>query len=80
MRMQTPSPVQSEHRPSAEGRLLGMLREAGGRPVETRELKQAGVVDLAGAMFALEQLGYRIERAYDGARSARSFLGYRLYE
>jgi hypothetical protein len=80
MTTQATAPVGSEPRPSPERRLLSVLRDAGGRPVETQELRQAGIVDLAGAMFALEQVGYRIDRAYSGAENARSFLGYRLYE
>jgi hypothetical protein len=77
--MQTPQ-ARLEHGLSAERRLLSVLRDAGGQPVAKQALRQAGIEDLAGAIFALEQVGYRIERAYDGARSAQSVLGYRLYE
>jgi hypothetical protein len=68
------------HRPSAECRLLGVLREAGGEPVGPRALAQAGIDDPASAIFELERAGYRIERAYTvESTGRRGFLGYRLW-
>jgi hypothetical protein len=68
-----------DHRPSAERRLLGVLREADGRPVGPRALAQAGFDDPANTIYELERAGYRIERAYaDGSAGRRRFLGYRL--
>jgi hypothetical protein len=65
-------------RPSAERRLLGVLREADG-PVGPRALAQAGIEDPANAIFELERTGHRIERAYtEVATGKRRFLGYRL--
>jgi hypothetical protein len=51
-------------RPSAERRLLAVLREAGGQPLAPRALVQAGIEGPASAIFELERAGYRIERAY----------------
>ena len=66
-------------RPSAERRLLGVLREADGQPVQSHALAQAGILDPASAIFELELAGHRIERAYAGAPTGeRRFLGYRL--
>lgn len=63
----------------AERRLLGVLRDADGQPVEKQELSAAGIDDPAGAIFELEQAGHRIERAYaDAANGRHRFLGYRL--
>jgi hypothetical protein len=65
--------------PSAERRLLGVLRDADGQPVAKQELSAAGIEDPAGAIFELEQAGHRIERAYaDASNGRRRFLGYRL--
>lgn len=64
--------------PSAERRLLSVLREADGRPVGPRALAQAGIDDPANAIFELERAGYRIERAYADVSTSRRFLGYRL--
>jgi hypothetical protein len=66
-------------RPSAERRLLGVLREADGRPVGPRALTQAGIEDPANTIYELERAGYRIERAYaDVSAGSRRFLGYHL--
>jgi hypothetical protein len=66
-------------RPSAERRLLAVLREAGGQPLAPRALVQAGIEDPASAIFELERAGYRIERAYTvESTNRRSFLGYLL--
>jgi hypothetical protein len=68
-----------ERRPSAERRLLGVLRDAGGRPVGPQALTQAGIEDPANTIYELERAGYRIERAYtDVSAGRRRFLGYRL--
>ncbi len=67
------------HPPSAERRLLGVLREADGRPVGPQALAQAGIDDPANAIFELERAGYRIERAYADVSTGRRFLGYRLW-
>lgn len=68
-----------DRRASAERRLLGVLREADGRPVDPRALTQAGIEDPANTIYELELAGYRIERAYaDVAAGRRRFLGYRL--
>ena len=65
-------------RPSAERRLLGVLREAEG-PLGPRALAQAGIEDPANAIFELERAGHRIDRAYtEVAAGKRRFLGYRL--
>ena len=65
--------------PSAERKLLGVLREADGEPVARQELSAAGIADPAGTIFELEQAGHRIERAYaDASDGRRRFLGYRL--
>ena len=71
-----PAPV---HAPSAERKLLGVLREADGKPVARQALSAAGIDDPAGPIFELEQAGHRIERAYaDASDGRRRFLGYRL--
>ena len=65
--------------PSAERRLLGVLRQAEGRPVGLLALAEAGIDDPADAVYALERAGHCIEREYaqiTGGR--RSLLGYRL--
>jgi hypothetical protein len=65
--------------PSAERRLLGVLRAANGQPVAKQVLSDAGIDDPADTIFELEQAGHRIERAYtDAADGRRRFLGYRL--
>lgn len=65
--------------PSAERRLLGVLRDAAGEPVAKQVLADAGIVDPANTIFELEQAGHRIERAYtDTSEGRRRFLGYRL--
>ncbi|MDP1849593.1 MAG: hypothetical protein Q8K79_17540 [Solirubrobacteraceae bacterium] len=65
--------------PSAERRLLGVLRDADGQPVAKQELAAAGIEDPAGTIFELEQAGHCIERAYaDASNGRRRFLGYRL--
>ena len=63
---------------SAELRLLGVLRDAGGRAVGPRALVQAGIDDPAAAIFELERAGHPIEREYGDGASGRRFLGYRL--
>jgi hypothetical protein len=69
----------ADRRQSTERRLLGVLREAGGRPVGQQALAQAGIEDPANTIYELERAGYRIERAYtDGSAGRRRFLGYRL--
>lgn len=68
-----------DRRPSAERRLLGVLREADGRPVGPRALTLAGIEDPANTIYELERAGYRIERAYtDVSAGRRRFLGYHL--
>ena len=63
----------------AERTLLGVLREAEGRPVDPGTLVQAGIDDPADAIFELERAGHRIDREYaDVATGRRRFLGYRL--
>jgi hypothetical protein len=65
--------------PSAERKLLGVLRDADGEPVAKRVLAAAGIEDPANTIFELEQAGHRIERAYaDASDGRRRFLGYRL--
>jgi hypothetical protein len=65
--------------PSAERRLLGVLRAADGEPVAKQVLSDAGIDDPANTIFELEQAGHRIERAYaDASNGRRRFLGYRL--
>ena len=65
--------------PSAERRLLGVLRDADGKPVAKQVLADAGIDDPAHTIFELEQAGHRIERAYaDASDGRRRFLGYRL--
>jgi hypothetical protein len=65
--------------PSAERRLLGVLRDADGEPVAKQVLADAGIDDPAHTIFELEQAGHRIERAYaDASDGRRRFLGYRL--
>ncbi|MEA2419083.1 MAG: hypothetical protein QOE60_1289 [Thermoleophilaceae bacterium] len=69
----------SSHAPSAERRLLGVLRRADGEPVAKQVLSDAGITDPANTIFELEQAGHRIERAYaDASDGRRRFLGYRL--
>jgi hypothetical protein len=67
--------------PSAERRLLGVLRAADGQPVAKQVLAEAGFDDPANTIFELERAGHRIERAYADASDdgRRRFLGYRLY-
>lgn len=65
--------------PSRERRLLGVLREADGRPVGLRAIAEAGIDDPANAIYELERAGHRIERAYaEVATGNRRLLGYRL--
>jgi hypothetical protein len=65
--------------PSAERRLLGVLREADGRPVKLSALSDAGIEDPANAIYELERAGHHIEREYDmHASGRRRLLGYRL--
>ncbi len=65
--------------PSAERRLLGVLREADGRPVGLTALAEAGIEDPANAIYELERAGHRIEREYAEVTSGRRrLLGYRL--
>jgi hypothetical protein len=65
--------------PSAERRLLCVLRDADGEPVAKQVLADAGIEDPANTIFELEQAGHRIERAYaDSSDGRRRFLGYRL--
>ena len=65
--------------PSAERRLLGVLREADGRPVGIDALTEAGIEDPANAIYELERAGHCIERAYtEPATGRRRLLGYRL--
>lgn len=65
--------------PSVEWRLLGVLREADGRPVGLRALAEAGIEDPANAIYELERAGHCIEREYaDVATGRRRLLGYRL--
>lgn len=65
--------------PSAERRLLGVLREADGRPVGLNALSEAGIEDPANAIFELERAGHCIEREYaELTTGRRRLLGYRL--
>lgn len=65
--------------PSAERRLLGVLREAGGRPVGLHALAEAGIDDPANAIYELERAGHCIDREYAEVTSGRRrLLGYRL--
>lgn len=65
--------------PSAPRRLLGVLREADGRPVGLSALADAGIDDPANAIYELERAGHRIEREYaDVTAGRRRLLGYRL--
>ena len=65
--------------PSAERRLLGVLREADGRPVGLSALAEAGIDDPANAIYELERAGHRIEREYaEVTTGRRRLLGYRL--
>ncbi|MGH2840106.1 MAG: hypothetical protein ACRDKY_04690 [Solirubrobacteraceae bacterium] len=69
----------ARHHASPERRLLDVLRGADGRPVGPRALRQAGIEDPGSAIFALEQAGHRIERAYATMSTGRRcLLGYRL--
>jgi hypothetical protein len=64
---------------SVERRLLGVLRDAHGRPVGPQALAQAGISDPAAAIYELERAGHRIERRYsDTTTGPRRFLGYRV--
>ena len=68
-----------ERSASNEHVLLGVLREAEGRPVDPRALAQAGIDDPVDAIFELERAGHRIEREYaEVTTGRRRFLGYRL--
>jgi hypothetical protein len=65
--------------PSTERRLLGVLREADGRPVGLTALSEAGIEDPANAIYELERAGHRIEREYaELTTGRRRLLGYRL--
>ncbi len=65
--------------PSTGRRLLGVLREAGGRPVGLHALAEAGIDDPADAIYELERAGHRIEREYaELSTGRRRLLGYRL--
>lgn len=65
--------------PSAERRLLGVLREAEGEPVGLPALADAGIDDPASAIYELERAGHCIEREYADAKTGRRrLLGYRL--
>jgi hypothetical protein len=65
--------------PSTERRLLGVLREADGRPVGLSALTEAGIDDPARAIYELERAGHRIEREYaELTTGRRRRLGYRL--
>ena len=65
--------------PSTERRLLGVLREADGRPVGLSALTEAGIDDPASAIYELERAGHRIEREYaELTTGRRRLLGYRL--
>lgn len=65
--------------PSAERRLLGVLREADGRPVGLNALSEAGIEDPANAIYELERAGHCIEREYaELTTGRRRLLGYRL--
>jgi hypothetical protein len=64
---------------SPERRLLGVLREADGRPVGLHALAEAGIDDPANAIYELERAGHRIEREYaELTTGRRRLLGYRL--
>lgn len=63
---------------SDEHRLLGVLREAGGRPVGLHALTEAGIDDPANAIYELERAGHCIEREYAEITGRRRLLGYRL--
>jgi hypothetical protein len=65
--------------PSPERRLLGVLREADGRPVGLGAIAKAGIDDPANAIYELERAGHRIEREYaEVTTGRRRLLGYRL--
>ncbi len=67
------------HTPSTERRLLGVLREAEGRPVGLHTLAEAGIDDPANAIYELERAGHCIEREYaEVTTGRRRLLGYRL--
>jgi hypothetical protein len=73
------TPPAGAPRPSAERRMLGVLREADGRPVGLHALAEAGIDDPAGTIYELERAGHRIERAYaELTTGRRRLLGYRL--
>ena len=66
-------------RASSERRLLGVLRAAEGRAVGLTAISDAGIGDLANAIYELERAGHRIEREYvELATGRRRLLGYRL--
>gem|GEM_PF-2607093 len=72
-------PSQHAPAPSPERRLLGVLREADGRPVGLHALSEAGIDDPANAIYELERAGHRIEPTYaDLTTGERRLLGYRL--
>ena len=75
---QTRRPDHDAAPPSAERRLLGVLREAGGRPVGLHALSEAGIDDPANAIYELERAGHCIEREYTEITGRRRLLGYRL--
>lgn len=76
---QPPHPGTGAPPPSPERRLLGVLREADGRPVGLSALAEAGIDDPANAIYELERAGHRIEREYaDVTAGRRRLLGYRL--
>lgn len=73
------APSPGSPRLSPERRLLGVLREADGRPVGLHALAEAGIEDPAGTIYELERAGHCIERAYaDTSSGRRRLLGYRL--
>lgn len=75
----TGQPAPCAPSPSPERRLLGVLRNANGRPVGLHALADEGIDDPASAIYELERAGHRIERAYaESARGRRRLLGYRL--
>ena len=73
-------PTSNAPAPSAEHRLLGVLREADGRPVGLHAITEAGIDDPANAIYHLEQAGHRIVREYaEPTAGRRRLLGYRLH-
>jgi hypothetical protein len=79
-RMRSEPATSGDGRPrlSSEHRLLTILREAHGRPIESRALVRAGIGDPASAIYELGCAEHRIERAYTNAIEKRHFLGYVL--